>query len=273
MRSVSGRLGELLRAGEIAPADARVLLRFVLQVTDAQIAAHPERQLTDDERRRYRALVERRRAGEPVAYLVGEREFYSMVMKVTPAVLIPRPETELLVDLVLERAAPGRALRVLDLATGSGCVAVAIARTHPAARVTATDVSAAALALARENAGRHGVALEWIKSDWFEALADRHFDVIVANPPYVAANDRHLDEGDLRFEPREALVAGPTGYECIEKIVAQAPHHLATGGWLLLEHGHGQGPACRALLRRAGFGDVSSERDLAGIDRVSGGRV
>jgi len=267
------RVGDLLRAGEIDQADARVLLRGVLQLTDAQIAAHPERELTDDERGQYRALVARRRAGEPVAYLTGEREFYSMAMKITPAVLIPRPETELLVDLALQRAPQGRAFRVLDLATGSGCVAVAIAHARPAASVTATDVSTAALALARENAGRHGAALEVIESDWFEALAARRFDIIVANPPYVAANDRHLDEGDLRFEPRAALVAGPTGYECIDKIVAQSPRHLEPGGWLLVEHGHDHAAGCRDRLARGKFKEVFSARDLAGIERVSGGQV
>lgn len=270
---MNARAGDLLRAGEIAPADARVLLRFVLRATDARLAAHPERELTDAEVLRYRALVARRHAGEPVAYLTGEREFYSMAMKVTPAVLIPRPETELLVELTLERLPQGRAFQVLDLATGSGCVAVAVARARSAARVTATDISAAALALARDNAARHGAALEAIESDWFEALAGRRFDLITANPPYVAAGDRHLDEGDLRFEPRPALVAGPTGYECIEKILAQAPRHLAAGGWLLVEHGHEQAARCRALLERAGFREIFSARDLAGIERVSGGQV
>jgi release factor glutamine methyltransferase len=273
VETVNARAGDLLRAGEIAPADARVLLRFVLRATDARLAAHPERELTDAEVLRYRALVARRHAGEPVAYLTGEREFYSMAMKVTPAVLIPRPETELLVELTLERLPQGRAFQVLDLATGSGCVAVAVARARPAARVTATDISAAALALARDNAARHGAALEAIESDWFEALAGRRFDLITANPPYVAAGDRHLDEGDLRFEPRPALVAGPTGYECIEKILAQAPRHLAAGGWLLVEHGHEQAARCRALLERAGFREIFSARDLAGIERVSGGQV
>ena len=270
---MSARIGELLRAGEIAAADARVLLRFVLQLTGAQIAAHPERELTDAQFQQYRGLVERRRAGEPVAYLAGEREFYSMGMKVTPAVLIPRPETELLVELALERLPQGRAFQVLDLATGSGCVAVAMARACPHALVTATDISAAALALARDNAARHGAALEVIESDWFEALSVRRFDLITANPPYVAAGDRHLDEGDLRFEPRQALVAGPTGYECIEKILAQAPRHLAAGGWLLVEHGYDQAARCRALLDRAGFRAVFSACDLAGTERVSGGQV
>jgi len=270
---VISRVGDLLRAGEIAPADARVLLRGVLQLADAQIAAHPERELTADQLLQYRTLVARRRASEPVAYLTGEREFFSLALKVSSAVLIPRPETELLVELALERIPQGGASRVLDLATGSGCVAVAIARTHPAARVTATDISAAALALARENAGRHGAVLELIESDWFEALAARHFDLIVANPPYVAAGDRHLDAGDLRFEPRQALVAGPTGYECIDKIVAQSPRHLEPGGWLLVEHGYDQAAGCRDRLAGGKFKEVFSARDLAGIERVSGGQV
>jgi len=194
-------------------------------------------------------------------------------MKVAPAVLIPRPETELLVDLALERVPRAEASPVLDLATGSGCVAIAIACSRPAARVTATDISAAALALARENAASHGAAIELLESDWFEALAGRRFAVIVANPPYVAANDRHLDAGDLRFEPQQALVAGPSGYECIDRIIVHAPGHLAAGGWLLFEHGHDQAAACRAQLVRAGYEDIFSARDLAGIERVSGGRV
>ena len=267
------RAGELSAAGDIDPVDARVLLRAVLELSAAQLAARPERELTDAEYRRYCALAARRRAGEPVAYLTGEREFYSMAMKVTPAVLIPRPETELLVDLALERAPRGRAFEVLDLATGSGCVAVAIAAARSAARVTATDISGGALAVARENAERHGVDLELVESDWFDALAGRRFDLIVANPPYVAADDRHLEAGDLRFEPRHALVAGPTGYECIEKIVTGAPRHLVPGAWLLFEHGYDQAVACRAQLQKAGFRETFSARDLAGIERVSGGAV
>lgn len=270
---MSLRVCDLLRAADIDPLEARVLLRSVLQTSDARIAAHPEQMVTDDERSRYLALCERRRAGEPVAYLTGEREFYSLSFRITPAVLIPRPETELLVDLVLERAPPDRALRVLDLATGSGCVAIAIARHREHAHLTATDVSRVALALARENAARHGVALELLASDWFEGLAGRRFDVIAANPPYVAAGDTHLAEGDARFEPRHALVAGPTGYECIETLVAQAPRYLDPGGWIVFEHGHEQSVRCRDLLAGAGMREVFSARDLAGIERVSGGRV
>jgi len=266
-------VAEMLRLEQIAPLDARVLLRAVLRVGDAYIAAHPEQQLTDEQREKYQALLQRRRAGEPIAYLTGEREFYSLAFKVTPGVLIPRPETELLVDLALERAAPGRAFRVLDLATGSGCVAVAIARNCKHAEVTATEVSRAALALACANAARHGAAIELLESDWFEALAARRFDVIVANPPYVAAHDPHLEKGDARFEPREALVAGPTGYECIDTIVAQSSLYLNPAGWLIFEHGYDQAAGARARLNGAGFRAVFTVRDLARLERVSGGRV
>src|SRR5688572_22127080 len=246
-------VSEMLRQPGVTPLDARVLLRAVLHVSDAHIAAHPEQRLTEVEERGYLALIARRWAGEPVAYLAGEREFYSLEFRITPAVLIPRPETELLVDLALERVPPGRAARVLDLATGSGCVAVAIAKHRAQAPVTATDVSREALALARVNAERHGAAVELVESDWFGALAGRRFDVIVANPPYVASDDHHMGEGDARFEPRHALVAGPSGYECLDTIIAQAPRHLVPGGWLVVEHGYDQAARLRQRLEDAGF--------------------
>ena len=217
--------------------------------------------------------VRRRRAGEPVAYITGEREFFSLAFRVTPAVLIPRPETELLVEAALASIPADAPARVLDLATGSGCVAVAIANERPGAQVTATDVSREALAVARENAKRHGTRIDLVESDWFAALAGRRFDLIVANPPYVAEDDPHLAAGDLRFEPRAALVAGPKGLDCIETIVEQAIHHLRAGGRLLFEHGYDQAPCARALLAAAGYGDIVTRRDLAGIERVSGGRV
>ena len=266
-------LAEALRASGLAAVEARALLRAAAGLSDAQLLAHSDRPLSDDERARYLSWVERRHAGEPVAYLVGEREFHSLAFKVTPAVLIPRPETELLVDLALERIAADARPRVLDLATGSGCVAIAIAKQRPRARLTAADVSAAALAVARENASRHAVAIEFVESDWFAALSGRRFDLIVANPPYIAAGDPHLAQGDLRFEPKSALVAGPSGLECIGPLAAQAHAHLIAGGWLLFEHGHDQAERCRALLARIGFQDVTSWRDLAGSERVSGGRV
>jgi len=266
-------IAEALRSAGIDPADARVLLRAALQASDAHLVAHPEQALTDIESGRYRAWLERRRAGEPVAYLTGEREFYSLAIKVTPAVLIPRPETELLVEAALGLIPADAPVRVLDLATGSGCVAVAIARHRARARVTAADVSRDALAVARDNALKHGVNVEFIESDWFAAFSGRRFDLIVANPPYVADGDPHLEHGDLRFEPRSALIAGPAGLGCIELIVGQAMRHLTAGGQLLFEHGHDQGPCARSLLAAAGYGDIATRRDLAGLERVTGARV
>lgn len=266
-------VAEMLRLANIDPVDSRALLRAALQVSDTYLVAHPGKALTDRQRARYLAWVERRRAGEPVAYLTGEREFYSLAFTVTPAVLIPRPETELLVDAALERVPAHAAFSVLDLGTGSGCVAVVIALNRPRARVTATDASRDALAVARDNAARHRARIEFVESDWFNALAGRRFDLIVANPPYVAEGDPHLAQGDLRFEPRTALVAGADGLACIRLIIAQARAHLERGGRLLFEHGYDQAGRCRALLVRAGYCDVDSRRDLAGIERVSGGAI
>jgi release factor glutamine methyltransferase len=266
-------VAETIRISGVDPLDAHALLRAALGVSDAHLAAHPETMLSGPQRGRFLEWIDRRRAGEPVAYLTGFREFYSLEFKVTPAVLIPRPETETLVEAALECISAQAPRRVLDLATGSGCVAVAIARQRPGARVTATDSSGEALAVARENAARHGAAIEFVESDWFAALAGRRFDLIVCNPPYIAERDPHLAEGDLRFEPRAALVGGADGLSCIRLIVTHARMHLESGSMLLVEHGHDQGERCRALLERAGYRDVSSRQDLAGIERVTGGTV
>jgi release factor glutamine methyltransferase len=199
---------------------------------------------------------------------VGEREFYGHLFKVTPAVLIPRPETELLVELATAR----HPQRVLDLGTGSGCVAISVALAQRSAAVSAVDQSAAALAVARDNAVRLDARnVVFHAGNWFDAVPGQHFDVIVANPPYVAADDSHLARGDLRHEPRAALAAGADGLVHIRSIVAGARAHLPAGGWLLFEHGYDQAPRCRELLGRAGFSDVQSWRDVAGIERVSGG--
>ena len=254
--------------------EARVLLRHILNCDEAHLIARAERALSTEERGRFKTLVARRAAGEPIAYLIGAREFYSLAFNVTPAVLIPRPETELLVELALERIPRDAPCRVLELGAGSGCIAIAIARHRPRARLTATDVSADALALARENARINGARnVEWVQSDWYAALAGQRFDLVVANPPYVAAGDRHLNEGDLRFEPRRALIAGPDGLECIRLIIAQAREHLAADGWLLFEHGYDQAARCRELLEDAGYAQVFSSHDFAGLERVSGGRT
>jgi len=267
------RVAEMLRIPDVDPMDARALLRATLGVSDAFLVAHPGQALTGAQRERYLAWIKRRRAGEPVAYLTGEREFHSLAFKVTPAVLIPRPETEILVEAALERIPAQAPFRVLDLATGSGCVAVAIALHRPGARVTAADLSGDALAIARDNATRHRAAIEFIESDWFTALSGRRFHLVVCNPPYVAERDPHLAEGDLRFEPRRALVGGADGLYCIRLITDQARAYLEPGGSLLFEHGHDQGERCRALLVQGGYRNVAAHRVLAGIERIAGGMV
>jgi release factor glutamine methyltransferase len=266
--------------------EAETLVGHAMGKSRAQLLAHPNHAVSDAHGGAARALFARRRDGEPIAYLVGHREFYSLELAVTPDVLIPRPETELLVDLVLERVAQVSATRVadhpspganpprvLDLATGSGAVAIAIAKHAPHSQVWASDVSAAALSRARGNAARHEAVVRFVESDWFAALTGMQFDVIASNPPYIAEGDPHLGEGDLRFEPREALVAGIDGLDAIRRIVAESRAHLPSGGWLVFEHGYDQAARCRALLADAGYIRVASYRDLAAIERVTAGRV
>ena len=256
---------EALRALE--PREARLLLAHVTGLSEASVLAHPERELEDAAQARFAALAARRARGEPVAYLVGEKEFYGLALRVEPSVLIPRPETELLVELALAR----NPASVLDLGTGSGAVALAIRRHLPGARMVAVDSSAEALALARDNARRLGLEVEFREGAWFAPVAGERFDLVVSNPPYVAEGDSHLDEGDLRFEPRAALVAGVDGLDAIRQIARGAPPHLKPGGWLLLEHGIGQDDKVRAILARAGLEDVATWPDLSGIARVTGG--
>jgi len=259
---------------KIDALDACVLLCQVVQRDTTYLITHADVSLGSDRQRAFDALIARRVAGEPVAYIIGRREFFSLDFKVTRAALIPRPETELLVQLALEHNAPDQPCRVLDLGTGSGCVAISIARHRPLARVTATDMSPDALALARENARALNVRnVEFVASDWFGAVDDRRFDLIVSNPPYVADGDPHLAQGDVRFEPRAALVAGADGLDCVRGIVAHGASHLVAGGWLMFEHGHDQAARCRKLLNTADYVAVFSRRDVAGIERVSGGRA
>ena len=265
-------IAQALASAQLDAVDARVLLRYACGVDDAYLVTHTDDKLSPAQSATYATLVARRAAGEPVAYIVGTREFFSLDFKVTPAVLIPRPETELLVEIALERIAADRAAGVLDLGTGSGCIAIAIAKHRPRARVVAVDRSAAALAVARENSARHCAAnLELRLSNWFSNLGAECFDLIVANPPYVAARDPHLQSGDLRAEPVDALSAGEDGLECLRAIMAAAPAHLNNGGVLAVEHGYDQAPRCRELLAAAGLEEVFSRTDIAGIERVSGG--
>lgn len=257
----------------ISASEARLLLGHVLGRNAAWLEAH-----RDDEvpvASEFSALVGRRAAGEPIAYLMGVREFYGRDFAVSPNVLIPRPETELLVDIAKTKVGARETARALDLGTGSGCLAVTLGLELPRVRVTAVDVSPAALEVARGNALRLGATVEFVESDWFAALSPQPFDLIVANPPYVAAGDPHLDEGDLRFEPVGALTDPSDegdGLSAIRRIVADAPLWLMPQGWLFFEHGYDQATAARQLLEAAGFSEIEQQRDLAGIIRASGGR-
>lgn len=258
----------------IGRIEARVLLREVLKQSDAYLLAHGDDVLTPAQSQQYAALIARRVAGEPIAYITGRREFYGREFAVTPAVLIPRPETELLVELALQRLPAGATFHVLDLGAGSGCIGVTIAAERPQAQVTLVDASEAALEIARANAAQWAPAnTTLLHSDWYSAVAAERYDLIVANPPYVADGDEHLQQGDLRFEPKTALASGSDGLSDLRRIIAQAPQHLRVSGWLLLEHGFDQAVACAQLLVTTGFQDTFNAPDLARIPRVSGGHL
>lgn len=256
---------------KLPAAEARLLLGHVLRQSSAWLLAHDDVALDEDALTAFAALVARRAGGEPVAYLLGLREFYGRDFRVAPGVLIPRPETELLVDIVRAKVGAGGTASLLDLGTGSGCIAITLALECPALAVTAVDASSDALAIATANAQALGARVRLLTSDWFAALGDKRFDCIVGNPPYIAAGDPHLTQGDLRFEPPTALASGDDGLRDIRRIVEAAPVHLAPGGSLWLEHGYDQAEAVAALLAAAGFTAIEQHRDLAGIPRVSGG--
>lgn len=269
------RIDALLRAAaaRVEPGDAALLLAHALGRPRAWLYAHGDEAPDPAAMQRFEALLARREAGEPVAYLTGRRGFWRHELRVTPDTLVPRPETERLVELALERLAPGAPLRIADLGTGSGAIALALALERPRAKVVATDASPAALAVARGNADALGAGnIEFRHGSWFEPLAGERFDLVASNPPYVADGDPHLAQGDLRFEPAAALASGADGLDDIRVIVRDAPAHLVPGGWLLLEHGFDQGAAVRALLLAAGFAEVGTGRDLEGRDRVGFGR-
>jgi release factor glutamine methyltransferase len=254
-------------------AEARLLLGHVLQRPAAWLIAHDDEAIDEDAMLGFASLVARRAGGEPVAYLVGHREFFGRDFAVSPAVLIPRPETELLVDIALKKLGAGDTAKILDLGTGSGCIAITLALEVPRSQVTAVDASEAALHIASKNAEQLGAQLRIVRSDWFAALDGESFDLIVANPPYVAVADPHLAAGDLRHEPPTALASGADGLKDIRRIIAAAPAHLVPGGQLWLEHGYDQADEVCELLATAGFADTEQHRDLAGIVRVSGGRL
>lgn len=260
----------LLAASTLPRGEARLLLAAALGTTVERLLASPEQPVETAIADRFAALAASRLAGEPIAYLLGAREFYGRRFEVTPAVLVPRPETEGLIEAALERLRSAAVPRVLDLGTGSGCIAVTLALECPAASVQAIDRSVEALAVARRNAARLGARVEFASGNWYEGIMQR-FDLIVANPPYVADGDPHLHE--LRHEPRQALAAGVDGLDDLCQIVAGAPAHLAAGGWLAVEHGHDQGEAVRGLFALAGFTAIETRRDLAGLERICLGAI
>lgn len=260
-------VAEALKASGIDRREARLLLAEVCGFSEAGLAASPDEDLPFEVENSFLDLVARRKAGIPVAYLLGRREFYGLELSVNPSVLVPRSETELLVDLAIERN-PGT---VLDLGTGSGAVALAIKHERPKSEVVAIDADLSALQTARRNAAKLGLEVEFRHGRWFEPVAGERFDLVVANPPYVAAGDPHFH--DLRFEPRGALLGGADGLDAIREIVRDSGKHLRPGAWLLLEHGWNQAGAVRSLLAEAGLDRVSTWPDLAGIARASGGRL
>ena len=260
------------RADGESAREVELLLGHALGRDRAWLYAHADDALTTEDAVRFYALLRRRAQGEPIAYLTGRREFWSLDLTVTPDVLIPRAETELLVELALARIAQDAAVEIADLGTGSGAIALALASARSRARVLATDASAAALEVARRNAERLGIRnVEFAQGDWCAALGNRRFDMMVSNPPYIADSDSHLAQGDLRFEPRAALAAGADGLDAIRQIVHAAPAFLNPDGWLMLEHGFEQGHAVRTLLQQCGYAQVFTARDIEGRERVSGG--
>jgi release factor glutamine methyltransferase len=274
--SAGGTVRGALAQSGLVPLDAQVLLAHVLGKDRAWLVAHADDALPGARSDAFLALARRRRDGEPVAYLTGTREFWGLSLRVSPAVLIPRPETETLVELALARLPKDRDVRVLDLGTGSGAIALAIARERPRATILATDVSAEALVVARDNARRLGIAnVEFAESDWYDAVAPTRrgdaFDLVSSNPPYIAATDPHLGEGDVGFEPGVALTPGGDGLAALTRIVAGARERLAPGGALVVEHGYDQSDAVRALFAAGGLAEIVAVRDLAGIPRVVAG--
>lgn len=273
-------LDDLIQHSQLPRAEARRLLASLTGQPLTWFMAHGDDPADPDLAARFQALAERRRAGEPLAYLLGQQEFYGRPFAVSPAVLIPRADTETLVETALEQLALLRQQRravplsLLELGTGSGIIAITLALEAPDTEVHTVERSPEALAMAQRNAKALGADhIHWHAGSWWQALASpRRFDLIVSNPPYIAANDHHLQQGDLRFEPPQALAAGPDGLDDLRILIGGAPAHLTPGGWLLLEHGYDQEAPVQALLRDAGFADVFTRRDLAGQPRVSGGR-
>ena len=253
--------------------DSQALLCHVLHCNTAYLATWPEKQLDEKDEETFSSLIKKRVAGTPIAYLTGKKEFWSLKLKVSEDTLIPRPETELIVETMLSMFQHKQQLNIVDLGTGSGAIAIALAHEKPDWRLTATDTSDKALTISVENAKLHNADnITFINSDWFDALDDQWFDVVISNPPYIAQSDTHLDEGDLRFEPQIALVSGNIGMDDINKITEQSIHHLHDGGWLFLEHGYNQKAQVFDCFKQAGFTSIAQKNDLSGNPRMTIGQ-
>lgn len=275
MSTVRALLAEACRRLAESPsprADVDALMQHVLGRDRTWLRLHENDALRPEDAARFEAALLRRERGEPVAYITGSRGFWTLDLMVDAATLVPRSDTEILVEWATELLPPAAPARVVDLGTGSGAIALAIARERSGAAVTAVDASSAALDVARRNGARLGLVVEFLVSDWFAALSGRQFELVVANPPYIAEDDPHLAEGDLRFEPSSALVAGEQGLRDLRHIISAAPEHLIPGGWLLLEHGFDQAAAVRDMLEARGFAAVTTRRDFGGNERISGGQ-
>jgi len=275
-RAVAGLLRNAAASldGDSRRAESELLLARAIDRPRSWLYAHSDALVEEQQARHFLAMVEQRRRGEPVALILGVRDFWSLELTVTSDTLIPRPETELLVELALRHIPAGSPARVLDLGTGTGAVALALASERPMAEITAIDLHSRTLSVARANAARLQLGrVRFLLGNWFSAVQDERYDVIVGNPPYIAEQDPHLLQGDLRFEPRAALASGIDGLDAIRVIARDSPRHLRANGWLLLEHGFEQGAAVRALLESAGFTKVATGVDLAGLDRVTYGQL
>ncbi len=267
---ISEATHRLLAHSDSALLDAEVLLSHTIQQSRSWIMAYQDEPVTEEHIAKFQALVDRREAGEPIAYLTGEREFWSQTLAITPDVLIPRPETEILVETALEFCPDNDDITLADLGTGSGAIAIALASERPKAQITAVDQSSAALKVAIKNAQYNNIKnIDFRHGSWFTPLQGLRFDFIVSNPPYIADKDHHLSQGDVRFEPQSALSSGHDGLQDIYIIIEQAPDFLQTGGYLLLEHGFQQAPHVRELLKRRGFSRICTREDYSGNPRVT----
>jgi len=264
---------DLAESSPSSALDAQVLLCHVLQCNSAHLAAWPEKALTDEQQEKYNLLVAGRQQGCPVAHLTGQREFWSLNFAVDNSTLIPRPETETLIEFILSHFADRKQLRMLDMGTGTGAIAIAVAKEMPGWQIVASDISAAALELARHNSEKlKSENISFIQSDWFQNISAKDFDLIVSNPPYIAADDPHLSQGDVRFEPATALISGSSGMDAIEHICAQAKNQLAKNGWLIVEHGYNQKQQVADCLTSNGYVQITQQQDLSGHIRMSAGK-